>query len=70
MRATEVTIDEDHPGRAWAGSVLNWTTFILPIATGEHYLVAVVKPAQKLVYIFDSLDSKDRGRVVAGKVIR
>lgn len=70
MRLTEVSVEEGHPGRAWGGSILNWSTFVIPISTGQHYLVAVVKPEQKLVYMFDSLDNKDRGGAVAGKVIR
>ena len=70
MMPEEINVEWTHPGKAWGGSILNWETFVIPVCIDDHYCVAVVKPVQKLVYMFDSIDNMERGSIVANKVIR
>jgi len=70
MAAEEVTVEWERMGRLWGGSVLFWNTFVIPVSVDHHFCVAVVKPAAKRVFIFDSLYNEARSALIGNKVIR
>jgi hypothetical protein len=55
----------------WKGLML-WDTFIVPLGkTGSHYRLAVLRPKEKVLYVFDSIpnDSEQACRVMGGQLL-